>query len=391
MPQSKILFLFLSLMTMNMAHAALAPNHNTDRKLGEMIEAQQERDQSPDVVTLHVNGVAMFSGWGDGCPQVDTYTVDVTVEAVVRGELRVGDDIQISYRSKYYRCPGPQTRNPKILESGERHSAYLKCDGNDCTLAGGAWSFHSEQEFTDELSATQGKKEYWDEAMGDIRRTFYTEPDGKGETHVMDRDDGTWMTRACWNSDDCIARQAYDGKLMTMVTPLPDSWGGLLGDPIELSCKQTQADNVTLYRPGRDSVEFCRFADGSLTNLGMLKYQFFAHHLGRVYEEISTPKCLRREPVSPPQEGMAGYQGPLNNTLTLSCLNYLGSRKEGDETIFMLRDEQGKSHTLKYGDFIGERDGLIREIHGEESLQIYQHLYIDGDSEIVFVELPRMP
>jgi len=236
-------------------------------------------------------------------------------------------------------------------------------------MAGGARSFHSEQEFTDEHAATRGKKEYWDEAKGDIRRTFYTEPDGKGETHVMDRDDGTWMTRACWNSDDCIARQAYEGKLMTIVTPLPDSRGGLVGDPIQLSCEHTQADNVTLYRPGRDSVEFCRFADGSLTNLSMLKYQCFAHHLERVYEETSPPKCLRTEAVSPPQEGMAGYKGPLNNTLTLSCLNYLGSRKEGEEILFMLRDEQGKMHTLKNGDHIGERNGLIREIHGKEALQ----------------------
>ena len=57
----------------------------------------------------------------------------------------------------------------------------------------------------------------------------------------------------------------------------------------------------------------------------------------------------------------------------------------------MLRDEQGKRQSLKYGDHIGERNGLIREIHGKESLSIYQHLYIDGESKIVFVDLPRTP
>ena len=385
------LALSLSLATTSLAQAAMAPNHNADRNLAEMVDAQQERERAPDVVTLHVNEVAMSSEQGDGCPQVDTYTVDATVEEGVRGSLRKGDDIRISYRRKYYRCPGPQTRNAKILESGERHSAYLKCDGKKCELGGGAWSFHSEEDFAAEYATTSSEQEYWDEKIGDIRRTFYTEPDGKGDTHVMDRDDGTWMTRACWNSDDCIARQAYEGKLMTIVIPLPASRGGLVGDPIELSCEHTQADNVTLYRPGRDSVEFCRFADGSLTNLGMLKYQFFANRLERVYEETSIPKCLRIEAVSPPQEGMAGYHGPLNNTLTLSCLNYLGSRKEGEEILFMLRDEQGKIHTLQYGDFIGERNGIIRDIHGEGALQIYQHLYIDGDSKIVYVDLPRTP
>ena len=82
MSQLKIPFLLLFLAATSVAHAALAPNHNTDRKLAEMVYAQQERERAPDVVTLHVNGVAMFSGQGDGCPQVDAYTVDATVEGL---------------------------------------------------------------------------------------------------------------------------------------------------------------------------------------------------------------------------------------------------------------------------------------------------------------------
>lgn len=86
---------------------------------------------------------------------------------------------------------GPQTRNPRGLQQGERYSAYLTCDDYYCTLAGGAWSFHGADEFNEEYVATQREVEYWEEEMGDIRRTFYTEPDGTGVAIELQRDDGT--------------------------------------------------------------------------------------------------------------------------------------------------------------------------------------------------------
>lgn len=389
MPLFKLSILIAFSIVWGTSHTALAPNHNADRKLQEMHYSQKARERASDVITLHVDEVEMGAEAGDGCPQRDNYTVDATVENVERGNLKKGDKIRIDYLRMYYQCPGPQTRNPPVLKSGQRHDAYLKCKGKRCQLSAGAWSFLGEADFKATYMAARQEQEYYEELYSDIQRTFYTEREGKGEALEMSRRDGTWMPTTCWKNQECMAYKAYKAELITIDSPLPDSHGGLAGDSITLSCELTQAQSVILYRPQRDPVEFCRFADGSLTNLRMLKYHFREYRVSRLYDEIAPSQCLRVKAESPPQKGMAGYRGPLNNTLTLSCLNYIGSEKQGDETFFKLRDESGKTYHVKWGDYVGERSGIVRELYGDKSLEIIQTLYFDEvTSKSVYVHLP---
>lgn len=158
----KTLTLFFIFTTINTANAALAPQHNNERKLSEMKYAYLERIDAPDIITIRVAEVVGVSGIGDGCPQRDRYTVEAIVDTVQKGKLKVNDKITIKYQRMYYLCPGPQTRSPKILVKGKNYSAYLKCENKICTLKGDAWSFHGKKEFEDELDKAIFKKKLWD-------------------------------------------------------------------------------------------------------------------------------------------------------------------------------------------------------------------------------------
>ena len=157
-----LFYLLASLYLLSTAQAALAPEHNTNRIYSEMLYANEDRMAAADVATIHITAVEGVANEGDGCPQIDEYTVTAIVKAVERGDLHAGDAITISYRSEYYLCPGPQTRNPRQLQKGSDYSAYLNCKQSQCRLGGGSWSFHSEKEFEQALGAIEIKKARWD-------------------------------------------------------------------------------------------------------------------------------------------------------------------------------------------------------------------------------------
>ena len=157
-----LLFFFIMLLSLG-AYAALAPWANTQAKLYEMVLAEEQRIHAQDVVTIRVSGIAVIARNGDGCPQVDEYMVKAIVESVQLGVLKKGDMITIHYQDEYYLCPGPQTRNPRSLKSSENYSAYLSCSNNRCGLAGDAWSFHTKEEFNDEINQTIQEHESWNE------------------------------------------------------------------------------------------------------------------------------------------------------------------------------------------------------------------------------------
>ena len=154
--------LLASLYLLNTAQAALAPQYNTERIHSEMLYASEDRMAATDVATIHVTAVEFVADDGDGCPQIDEYTITAIVKDVERGGLHEGDAITISYLSKYYLCPGPQTRNPRQLQKGSDYSAYLNCKQSQCRLGGDSWSFHSEKEFEQTLDAVEIEKARWD-------------------------------------------------------------------------------------------------------------------------------------------------------------------------------------------------------------------------------------
>ena len=157
-----LLFIFTII---NTANAALAPHNNNERKLSEMKYAYIERYKAPVIITMRVTEIEGVHDKGDGCPQIDSYTVKATVIAVEKGKLKINDNVTIEYERMYYLCPGPQTRLPKILVKGKTYSAYLKCDNNVCRLNGDAWSFHGKKEFEEEFEEAEFKSKLWDEKI----------------------------------------------------------------------------------------------------------------------------------------------------------------------------------------------------------------------------------
>ena len=159
----KSLTLTIMFVTLNSANAALAPHHNNEAKLSEMKYAYISRDAAPDIIKIRVSEIEGIPDQGDGCSQIDSYTVKATVDAVEKGKLKINDNITIKYQRMYYLCPGPQTRSPKILVKGKTYSAYLKCNNNVCRLNGDAWSFHGKKEFEEEFDEAEFKSKLWDE------------------------------------------------------------------------------------------------------------------------------------------------------------------------------------------------------------------------------------
>ena len=153
------LFCSLSLFICCIAFAALPPAANNARMLGELEAAQKSRGLAPDVVQIEVLSVDSSADSANKCPEVKTYTVKAKLKSVQRGQLKVGDAVEISYKTRVYLCPGPQTRNPRPLTSGATYDAYLKCAEGRCELMGGAWSFDSESDFQSALKSAQAAAE----------------------------------------------------------------------------------------------------------------------------------------------------------------------------------------------------------------------------------------
>ncbi|HEX4328089.1 MAG TPA: pilus assembly protein PilP [Burkholderiales bacterium] len=92
----------------------------------------------------------------------------------------------------------------------------------------------------------------------------------------------------------------------------------------------------------------------------------------------------------PPVMDGPGSFGELHETVTLDCLAYVGSIKQGKEERVLIRDEQGILHTLKLGSYVGENSGIIKEIH-VDFIDIHQLVKRDGQWVELSVKLPRAP
>jgi hypothetical protein len=57
-----------------------------------------------------------------------------------------------------------------------------------------------------------------------------------------------------------------------------------------------------------------------------------------------------------------GSWGPLQDTVTLDCLQYTGSIVRNAVEYVLIRDENGAIYRLKVGDFMGENTGRITKI-----------------------------
>ena len=71
------------------------------------------------------------------------------------------------------------------------------------------------------------------------------------------------------------------------------------------------------------------------------------------------------KPGEPPSYDGMGAFGPLNNTMTLDCLRYVGNIKNGRRSMALLKDDHGRQYTLKVGDYVGEKSGSLIEIHDD--------------------------
>ena len=131
----------------------LPPAANNAKILRELETAQKSRALAPDVVQVEVLSVNSSVDSVSKCPEVKTYMVKARLKSVQRGQLRVGDAVEISYTTRVYLCPGPRNRTPRSLTSGATYDAYLKCAEGRCELMGGAWSFNNESDFQSALTS----------------------------------------------------------------------------------------------------------------------------------------------------------------------------------------------------------------------------------------------
>lgn len=81
----------------------------------------------------------------------------------------------------------------------------------------------------------------------------------------------------------------------------------------------------------------------------------------------------------------SGAFGPLHGLLTLGCLRFIGTEKEGDHLAAILLDERNKRYRVTPGTWIGESGGRITEIT-EKRIALNQ---IVRDAKGEWIEVPR--
>ena len=143
------------------SYAALPPWAAADIKEELMQEIENLRISSRDIIVMRTVEVELKTRVLDECPSIESWNIKAVVEDVQKGELKKGDLIRISYTQRMYRCPGPQRYYPKELKKDILTSAYLKCFEKECSIASGAWSFDSDDEFLSEFKETSQENEYW--------------------------------------------------------------------------------------------------------------------------------------------------------------------------------------------------------------------------------------
>jgi hypothetical protein len=89
--------------------------------------------------------------------------------------------------------------------------------------------------------------------------------------------------------------------------------------------------------------------------------------LMQIASTVASAKCERlklptRLPnTAPSLDGPVAF-GPLQDTVTLDCLTYVGSKQINGKEHVQIRDERGTVHLLQRGGFMGENTGMITSI-----------------------------
>lgn len=94
-----------------------------------------------------------------------------------------------------------------------------------------------------------------------------------------------------------------------------------------------------------------------------------------------------------PSNAVPGFDGPgsfgeLHNTVTLDCLKYVGSIHKEEAEHVLIKDEQGKVHTLRLGSYIGENSGVIAKIE-HDVITIEQTVYHNDEWKVIKVKFSK--
>ena len=111
-----------------------------------------------------------------------------------------------------------------------------------------------------------------------------------------------------------------------------------------------------------------------------------------VFSGMAAGECIRYKPPSPGSVP-TGFDGPgsfgeLQDTVTLDCLQYVGSIQREGIAHALIRDETGKLYDVKIGEVIGENAGVIRRIEAD-GIYLEQLFYRNGEWKVVAVRLPK--
>ncbi len=115
--------------------------------------------------------------------------------------------------------------------------------------------------------------------------------------------------------------------------------------------------------------------------------------LACVLSSAAQAECVRWKPAPRPANAAPEFDGPgsfgpLQDTVTLDCLTYVGSiQKDGVEHV-LIRDERGTVHTLRRGSYMGENSGVIERIDAD-AIYIRQLLSRGGKVEERIVRFPK--
>jgi len=113
--------------------------------------------------------------------------------------------------------------------------------------------------------------------------------------------------------------------------------------------------------------------------------------LACVFSFAAQAECVRWKPkpanAAPELDGPGSF-GPLQDTVTLGCLTYVGSiQKDGVEHV-LIRDDKGTVHTLRRGSYMGENTGIIERIDAD-AIYIRQFISRSGKVEERVVRFPK--
>lgn len=104
-------------------------------------------------------------------------------------------------------------------------------------------------------------------------------------------------------------------------------------------------------------------------------------------------ECVRWKPAPSPSNAAPeldgpGSFGPLQDTVTLDCLTYVGSIQKGGDEHVLIRDDRGTVHTLRRGSYMGENTGIIERIDAD-AIYIRQFISRGGKVEERVVRFPK--